>query len=140
MKKTVKLLALSLLLALLLGTLASCMNAPASDAVKAKEALKNNGYTVTHLQDSLTDKAALAVFELVGIEDLETVVSATNADGEHITIFYFEEAEDADEEWEDVKKYVDDEKKESGEESEWVLDKSGNMIFFGTKAAVKAAK
>ena len=140
MKKITKLLTLSLVLLLLLGTLAACGATPNSDPAAAKTALEDSGYAVTLVQDGFLDKAALAVFELAGIDDIEAGVSGTNKDGEHVTIFYFEEAEDAAEEWDDVKKYMNDEKADEEKESEWVIDKSGKMIFFGTKNAIKAAK
>ena len=140
MKKITKLLTLSLVLLLLLGTLASCGATPNADPAAAKKALEDNGYTATLVQDSLLDKAALAVFTLAGIEDIEAVVSGTNKDGEHVTVFYFEEAEDAAEEWDDVQKYMNDEKADEEKETEWVIEKSGKMIFFGTKNAIKAAK
>ena len=41
---------------------------------------------------------------------------------------------------EKVEKYADEKKDDKAEDSDWVVKQSGAMIYFGTKAAIKAAK
>jgi hypothetical protein len=78
----------------------------------------------------------MGVFKAAGIDDLECVVSGTNSDGEHVTIFYFEDSKAANAEWEDVKGYFEDQE----DDSDWTIKKSGAMIYYGTSAGIKAAK
>ena len=138
MKMTIKILAVAMVAIMLCLTLASC-GAPNSDPDKALEALKENGVTWA----GKDDKVAPGLMKIAGIDGVDCVVSGTGKiDDEyaHITIIYFEEAEDAKEEWEDVQKYADDEKDEDAKDSKWVCKKSGKMIYYGTKNAVAAAK
>lgn len=138
MKKTIKILAVAIVTVLLCLTFVSC-GAPNADPDKALEALKENGINWATKDDVATP----LVLRGLGVDDVDCVVSGTGKiDGEyaHITIIYFEEAEDAKEEWEDVLKYADDEKDDEAKDSEWVCKKSGKMIYFGTKNAVAAAK
>lgn len=135
-KSIIKVLALSLVAVMMCLALVSC-GAPNSDPEKAAKALKDNDYTVTTVENSGLGAIAMAVFTAAGIEDLECVVSGTNADGEHVTIFYFEDSKAANEEWEDVKAYFED---EEDDDSDWTIKKSGAMIYYGTSAGIKAAK
>ncbi len=134
-KSIVKVLALALVAVMMCAVLASC-SAPASNPDDAEKALKDNGYTVVRVDNSGFGAIGLAVFTAVGIEGIETVITATNGD-EAITVFYFADADAANAEWEDVQKWSED---EQDEDSDWVLKKSGKMIYAGTKEAIKAAK
>ena len=140
MKKFVKILSLSLVAVMLLATLASC--APASDPDKAVEALKAEGYTALRDTDGIP-----TIFKLAGYS-LDVVVTGTKTtkdkDGkktvESVTIFYFANKEDAEKAYEKVKDEEKDSKKDS-EESNWVsATKSGKMVYFGTKQAIKDAR
>ncbi len=133
-KSIVKVLALSLAVMMCVA-LVAC-GAPASNPDDAEKALKDNGYVVVRVDDEGLGGLAMAAFKLAGIDNVATVITGTNGD-EAITIFYFDEAADANAEWEDVQKWSDD---ESDDDSDWVLKKSGKMIYAGTKNAVKAAK
>ena len=138
MKKTIKILAATMIIVVFSMTLVSC-GGPNTDPDKALEALKENGINLA----TKDDKAMPLVLKGLGIDDVECVVSGTGKiDDEyaHITIIYFEEAEDAKDEWEAVKKYAVEDKEEEVKDSEWVCKKSGNMIYFGTKNAIAAAK
>lgn len=135
-KSIVRIFALSLVAIIMCVTLASCAT-PNADPEKALAALKDNGYTAEKVEDSGLGAIAIGLLKAAGIDGVKTVVSGTNKDGEHITIFYFEDSAAANAEWEDVQKYADGEK---DDDSEWVVEKSGKMIYFGTKNAVKAAK
>lgn len=135
MKKAIRLLALSLVLVTLVAAFASC-GGPAKNPDDAKAALEENGYVAVKSE-------AIAVIGLsaFGIKDVDAVVSgsATIDDKfETVTILYFEDKDAANEAWENAQKYADDEKDDKAEN--WVVKKSGAMIYFGTPNAVKAAK
>lgn len=135
MKKFVKVLALTLVLVMSVAMLASC-GAPNKDPEKALEALKENEYNAA--KDSTIIPVALA---LVGVKDIDCVVSGTakiDDKLEHVTIIYFEDKDAAEAAWEKVQEYAED--KKSDEDTDWVIKKSGAMIYYGTSAGVKAAK
>lgn len=132
MKKTLRLIALSLVLVMAVLALASC-GAPNSDPDKAKKALEEEGYTVI-LIDS---EAALATYKALYGGDLEAVLTATKGllSGNALTILYYGSSADADAAYDAVKK--ESEKKD--DDSDYEFKKSGKMVWFGHKDAVKAA-
>lgn len=132
MKKTLRLLALSLVLVTMVALFASC-GGPAKDPADAKAALEENDYVA--LKDDTVTPGLMA---LAGIKDVDCVVSGTNSDGEHVTIVYFESKDAANTAWEKIQEYAEDDKKD--EESDWSIKKSGIMVYYGTSAAIKAAK
>lgn len=139
MKKTFTLLTIALAVVMALAMLAGC--APASDPAKAQSALKDKGYVVTKVDNSI----ALAVTEkLLGLEsgDLTATVSGTKTDDnknvQTITIWYFKDSAAAKRAWEKAQSYAEDQKKD--EDSDWVVKKSGKMIYYGTSQAVKDAR
>ena len=139
MKKAIKLIALSLVLVRAVMALASCA-APNADPSKAKNALEKNDYTIIDLP---TSTPVIGLSSILG-EDVDTAFSATKYDKENssletITVIYFESSEDANDAWEKAQKYAGEKKDKDVEESNWVVEKSGKMIWFGTKNAVKAA-
>lgn len=131
MKKFAQLISLALVAVMCVALLASC--APASDPAKAEKALKDAGYTVDATAITLLVKAATG--------SVKTVVSATKTDNDknvqHVTIVYFDSAEDAKTAYEKLQSVSDKEKKD---ESDWVFAKSGTMVYWGTKTAVKDAR
>ena len=134
MKKTIKLVALALVLTLSVVMLASCL-APNTDPEKAIDALEENDYKAAE-----DDTILPLVFTGLGIKNVDTVVTGTaviDKKVEHVTIIYFEEAEDAKAAWEKVKEYAEKEDKEE-EDSDWTINKFGKMIWYGTEAAIKA--
>ncbi|MBQ7347139.1 MAG: hypothetical protein IJW55_04205 [Clostridia bacterium] len=134
MKKALRILALSIVLVTLVAAFASC-GGPAKDPDDALAALKENDYAAA--EDKVLIPLAL---KALGVDDIDSVVSGTKtADGkvEHITIVYFEDKDAANEAWETVEKYAEDNKED---DSDWVVKKSGAMIYYGTSAGVKAAK
>ena len=148
MKKFARVLALMLVAAMLCVMLVACGSKPASDPKDAKDALKDNGYSVTLSDDAIS----LAASALVYGGDLEAIINATDGD-EYINIVWFEDEEDAqdyydklDEMYEEAKAKIDEiEDEDEKEELEEDLDNaaygiSGNMVWKGTKDAVKAAK
>ncbi len=135
MKKFTKIIALTLVLVMSVVLLASC-GAPAKKPGDAEAALKENGYITTY--DSTVTPNLLAV---AGIRDVSTVVTGTKIDGEnseHVTILYFKDKDAANAAWEKAEEYAN--KDEDKEESDWVVKKSGAMIYYGTKEGIKAAK
>ena len=139
MKKAIKLIALSLVLVMAVLALASC-SAPNADPDKAKTSLENNDYKVQKLSGKLSTAAISAI---IG-EDVDCVLTAEKLDTDAETldllcVLYFEDAEDANDAWEKAQAYADTFKDDDVEDSNWVVDKSGKMIWFGTKDAVKAA-
>ena len=134
MKEFFKLIAMAIIITLLSLLLVSCFP-PNMDPAKAIDALEENNYTA--IED---DTILPLVFAGLGIKDVDTVVTGTaiiDEKVEHITIIYFEETEDATEAWEKVKEYAEKEDKKE-EDSDWSINKFGNMIWYGTEAALKA--
>lgn len=126
MKKTIKIVAVAMVAVMLMLALVSCGAKPNSDPEKAKEALKDNGYIVANIS-------------AFGIADCKENISATKIDGESkeaVTIFYFENSDAADAAYDQIKKLADEDKDSS---EDVVFGQSGSMIYFGTKAAIKAA-
>ena len=140
MKKFIRILALSLVAVMLCASLASC-GAPAKDAAKAEKALEDEGYTVVK-----DDKLTPVAFKALGY-DLDCVVSGTkivedkdgNKSVEHVSIYYVADKENAEKALEKVKEYASDDKED--DDSDWVdATRSGSMVYYGTKAGVKAAR
>lgn len=131
MKKFAQLISLALVAVMCVALLASC--APASDPAKAEKALKDAGYIV--------DATAITLLVKAATDSVKTVVSATKTDNDknvqHVTIVYFDSAEDAKTAYEKLQSVSDKEKKD---ESDWVFAKSGTMVYWGTKTAVKDAR
>ena len=132
MKKFVKVMAVALVAVLALAALVAC--GPASDPDKALAALKKNDYLATK---STTG----------GFEGLEAVVSGTKGvlgsllSGENqfqtITIYYFKDAASANDAWDAIQSLSN---KDKDKNSDWVCQKSGKIIYYGTKQAVKDAR
>ena len=123
MKKFVRILALSLVAVMLCASLVAC--APSKDPDKAVAALKEAGYTAVKVGDYVSGTKIVE-------EDGEKKV-------EHVTIYYSDTKDDATAAMEKIQKLSDEEKGDN--DSDWVgATQSGNIIYFGTKAAIKAAR
>lgn len=134
MKKFTKILSLALASILLCMTLVSC-GGPNKDPDKAVAALKEEGYTAVK-----GGSLSAGFLSVLGIKDVETVVTATK-EGEFLTVLYFKDKDAAKTAEENVKKQSENDKKEQKEEdSDWTFGRSGALIYFGTKDAVKDAK
>lgn len=134
MKKALRIVALALVLVTMVAAFASC-GGPAKDPDDAIAALKDNGYTAG--EDKIVIPLALTAHGV----DTKSVVSGTRIeDGktDHITIIYFDDKDAANEAWEKVEEYANKQNKD--EDSDWVVKKSGAMIYYGTSAGVKDAK
>ena len=137
MKKVLSIVCLLALTVACLFTMISC-GGPNSNPDEAVAALKDNGIAAAK-----DDKLIPGLLKIAGIDGVDCVVSGTGEiedEYAHITIIYFNDADAAEAEWEDVQKYAEDEKSDEAEESNWVCDKSGKMIYYGTKNAIAAAK
>ena len=142
MKKLSRLLALTLVL-LLLTTLVSC-GAPKKDVNKALSSLKSKGYVAVH--DTLI---LPGLFKLDGYE-LNSAVSASkettdkngNKTKEFVGIYYFADKQSAKEAMAAIEYYAGEDKADtSSTDKNWIAPKrAGNIIYYGTKAAVKAAR
>ncbi|MDE7454821.1 MAG: hypothetical protein K2M64_03220 [Clostridia bacterium] len=134
MKKFTRVMAVMMVAVIALALLVSC--SPNSNPDKALSALKENGYTAA--RDTLVVPTALAI---VGVKGIDVVISGSKIDDgktEHVTIIYFNNSSSANDAWDAVKKYAEDNK--DNKDSNWVFAKSGAMIYYGTSAGVKAAK
>ena len=139
MKAFIRALSLTLVALMLCTALVAC--APAKDPADAEAALKKAEYTV--LND---DTLAPALFKLSGY-DLKNVVTGTkiseDKDGNKVTdivvVYYFADKDNAEKALEKVKENAKEKQEETKED--WVEPtRSGSMVYFGTKAAIKAAK
>ena len=136
MKKFAKIMAVALVVVLALAALVAC--APNSNPDKAVESLKKNGYT------AIKDTALATVLKALGIKGLEAVVSGSKSveDGdskklETVTIVYFTDSAAAKDAWEKLEDYAN---KQQGDSKDWTVAQSGAMIYWGTSAAIKAAR
>ncbi len=131
MKKTFRIMALVMATVVLCLALVSC-GGPNSDPAKAKDALEDKDYSVQKYDadGSLLQQGVIAAMKIAGISDIESVIVAANDDGEKVTIIYFTDKEAAKDELEDVEDYAGDAE----------CKVSGSMIYYGTEAAIKAAR
>ena len=127
MKKSIKIFAVALTFVMLALTLVSC--APKKDHDKAAQALKDKEYFTTNTIGLTCD------YIVTGTKTVKD--KDGNVKIEHVTIRYYKDSKTAKEDWENYKEATDDQNKDNA--SDWVVKKSGKMIYFGTKAAIKAA-
>ena len=132
MKKFAKIMAVALVAVMAVAILVAC--APASDPDKAVAALKKNGYTAGKVSAG-------------SYEGLEAMVTGTKGalgallgkdDFQFITIYYFKDSKSANDAWDAIKSESD--KSSNKKDSDWVVKKSGKIIYFGTKQAAKDAR
>ena len=121
MKTFVKVLALSLVAVMMCAVLVSC-GGPNADPEKAEKALKDAGYEAEYTE--------------VGVGGVKGILVAGKGD-DGIWITYYDSAEDANKAWEETE---EDLKEMLKDEEDVVIKKSGKMIYYGTKQAIKDAK
>lgn len=139
MKKTVRILALSLVFVMLALVLVACK--PNSSYTTAKEKLEKKDYTVSLLTDSISTTAAEVLY---GIEGLEAILAASkkvDKKYESLTVYYFKDSASAKSALEKIqsKNSEDDVDKDSLNSKYVKVTRSGKMVYFGTKNAVNAA-
>ena len=127
MKKIIKILAFALTFVMLALALTAC--APKKDHDKAAQALKDKEYFTTNTLGLTCD------YIVTGTKTVKD--KDGNVKIEHVTIRYYKDSKTANEDWKNYKEATDDQNKDN--QSDWVVKKSGKMIYFGTKAAIKAA-
>lgn len=98
--------------------------APASKPENAKKALEDAGYEVI-LNDKLLP------------DGIEAMIIAFKGDDNYIAITYYEDKDALNEAWDEAK---DGAKELEEEYKDIVCEKSGKMIYMGTKQAVKDAR
>ena len=141
MKKTVRILALSLVFVMLALVLVACGNKPNSDFSKAKKNLEKEDYKV----ELLTDGVTIGLTETaLGIENVEAILKAEKKIGskyEYVSVIYFKDAESAKNAMKKIEAEADDEMDEDDDmNSAYVKTTlSGKMIYAGTKNGLKAA-
>ena len=135
MKKVTLFIAIIALVAVCAVALCAC--APAGTPDKAKAALDKHGYSAS------VDKSIIpAALKLLGVDGVDAVVIGTYSDddtSEGVTIVYFYKAEQAKDGYNAVKSYAES-KDGNSKDSDWEFAQSGKMIWYGTKAAIKAAR
>ena len=136
-----KIISLVIVCVMLLGctlVLSSC-GGPNSDPAAAKAALDEAGYAA----DITDDPISLAFYGAIGIKSVVSGMKAAEDDEDKlvdaVSIFYLEDDADVDKAYETLEKYYD-KAVEQYEDLDMEIGKSGNMIWFGTKDAIKAAK
>ena len=138
MKKFAKVMAVVLVGVMALALLVAC--GPASDPDKAIASLEKNGYTAG--KDSVIIPIALAGLKVKGVETVisgsKTVKDGDKSKLETVTVVYFTDSKAAKDAWEKVKGYAEDQKDKDS--SDWTVKQSGAMIYWGTSAAIKAAR
>lgn len=143
MKTTLRILALCMVAILMVGALVAC--APNKDPDKAKAALEKNGYTAAKTSGNLANAASAL---LGGDADIDCTVSGmkkVTVDGKDdyigVEIVYYKTKEAAQKAYEDLKKEYDEAKeKDADSVKDVTYGKSGKMVYYGNKEAVKAAR
>ena len=169
MKKLAKIFAVVMVCVLAVTVLVAC--GPNTNYDKAKANLKKNKYTVTTATkegDTGFAIAAVSYASINGIkvEDIEAVLSATNSDGEYVTIIWCKSSDAAntvfgkcDEQKKALKENLDQMKDQmkdlDGEDKEfaqktydqmkkaydnYACGHSGKVAWYGTKGGIKATK
>ncbi len=115
------------------------ISAPAKDSAEAVSALKSNGYNA--VVDSSQGAALEESAKISGVTELVTGTATIEGVEEQVYIMYFSDKDVAKTELKDVIRYSDKKATKTASEcGDWICVLSGNMIYFGTKNAVKAAK
>ena len=137
MKKFAKVMAVVLVAVMSLALLVAC--GPNADPDKAVASLKKNEYAAGK------DTLLAGTLKALGVADIDAVVKGTKSvkgdDNktkiETVTIVYFKDSKAAEAAWEKLEKYADDQK---GDSKDWTVGQTGALIYWGTTAAVKAAR
>ena len=130
MKKFTKIIALTLVLIMSLAILTSCA-VPNKAPEKAMKALEKNGYDATLID------GVIAANQFKGCE---YYIIAGDENDNTLLVYYFRDKNFANEAWDSLDEDAAKAKLEVSEDIDIVMKKSGKMIYFGTKDAVKAAK
>lgn len=143
MKKIFRVMIAAMLMAVMAVSLCSC-GIP-SDPEKAKANLEKNGYAMDTTVSTVTVKTIFTVkYGTTFLDKVDTVVFAVDKETgkENVLIIYCKDADSAKTVNGDIKeiyKSIKDSAKENDEEADVKSGKSGNVVYIGTSAGVKAA-
>ena len=134
MKKALSIIAVLALVAVLGVALVACVP---SDPEKAAENLEAEGYEVATAKKGSSIGGILAGMTMP--EGCETMVTGIKdlLDGDMIVIYYFEEADDAKDFYEDMK--ADFDKADEEDKEGMKIGRNGKVVYTGSEEAVKAA-
>ncbi len=143
MKKIFRAMVAAMLMVVMTVSLCSC-GIP-SDPEKAKANLEKNGYAMDTTVSTVTVKTVFTVkYGTTFLDKVDTVIFAVDKETgkENVFIIYCKDAESAKKVNGDIKdlyKSIKDAAKENDEEADVKSGKSGNVVYIGTSAGVKAA-
>lgn len=143
MKKIFRVMIAAMLMAVMAVSLCSC-GIP-SDPEKAKANLEKNGYAMDTTVSTVTVKTIFTVkYGTSFLDKVDTVVYAVDKETgkESVLIIYCKDADSAKTVNGDIKeiyKSIKDNAKENDSEADVKSGKSGNVVYIGTSAGVKAA-
>lgn len=133
MKKTLKLTAICVVLAILCVCLVACIP---SDYNKAISNLKDDGYVVAaYAEGDIGFTAATASLTLAGVKNVTAFVTGIKSN-EVISMVYFKDTAAAKDNYAALEKVFKDE----DESKDMVIKRSGKVIYAGTENAIKAVK
>lgn len=131
MRKTLKIVSLIALFAILATVLVACIP---NDPAKAEDNLKNAEYTVlSYKEGDIGFDAATVFLEIIGVKNVTAFVTATKGE-DGIALIYFADSETAKENYTAIEEYYKEEDKDA------VIKRSGKVIYAGTEQAIKDVK
>lgn len=131
MRKTLKIVSLIALFAILATVLVACIP---NDPAKAEDNLKNAEYTVlSYKEGDVGFSVATGFLEIIGVKNVTAFVSATKGE-DGIALIYFADSETAKENYTAIEEYYKEEDKDA------VIKRSGKVIYAGTEQAIKDVK
>lgn len=142
MKKIFRVMIAAMLMAVMAVSLCSC-GIP-SNPEKAKANLEKNGYAMDATVSTVTVKTVFtAKYGLSFLDKVETVIFAVDKETgkENVLIIYCKDADSAKTVNGDIKEIynsIKESAKENDEKADVKSGKSGNVVYIGTSAGVKA--
>lgn len=131
MRKTLKIVSLIALFAILATVLVACIP---NDPAKAEDNLKNAEYTVfSYKEGDFGFDKATGFLEKIGVKNVTAFVTAIKGE-DGIALIYFEDSAAAKENYTAIEEYYKEEDKDA------VIKRSGKVIYAGTEQAIKDVK
>lgn len=131
MRKTLKIVSLIALFAILATVLVACIP---NDPAKAEDNLEDAGYTVLVYKSGDPGFSVATVFlELIGVDKVTAFVTALKGE-DAIELIYFEDSATAKENYTAIEEYYKENDKDA------VIKRSGKVIYAGTEQAIKDVK
>lgn len=136
-KKLGVILGVALVAVMLVAVLAGCVP---SDPAKAQSNLEGNGYDVVKVEGVAAQIAAIPFTTIAEIDFDKVDAVVTGAKGtDSIYMVYFKDSSSANDYYNKFEPAIKKLAEESNKE-DVAFGKSGSVVYFGTNAAVKAAK